>query len=195
MRMIHVKKLHVIALLILGILFSSCKNQLFDEIERLQSKPIDLSTCVNSVCFDRGNEIESQEIESQFKLVVYVDSFSCSQCFISHMIEVEDCFKDFEALGVKSFLIIEPSVEKMEEIKSLLRKYRYPFDIFLVENSCFSKANPHLPSSSTLRSFLLTPGNDVVVAGDPARNKKIKELMKNSLKEYKNGKVAQSIRF
>jgi uridine phosphorylase len=42
---------------------------------------------------------------------------------------------------------------------------------------------------------LLTPGNDVVVAGDPARNKKIKELMKNSLKEYKNGKVAQSIRF
>lgn len=178
-----IKILYVIAFLVVGTLFPSCKNQLFEQIERLQSVPVDLSACDNSVCFNRGYEFEAHIVDSLYKLIVYVDSFSCSQCFISHMIEVENCFKEFESLSVKSILIIEPSEVKMKEIKTLLRKNRYPFDIILVENSAFSKANSHLPSSSILRSFLLTPNNDVVVVGDPTRNIKIKELMQNTLKE------------
>lgn len=68
---------------------------------------------------------------------------------------------------------------------SYLEQQNNPFLSIVVRDGGFASANPHLPPSSILHSFLLNEKNEVVVVGNPARNNKVKELMLNTMKSQK----------
>ena len=164
-------------------LFSSCGNNKFaDEILKMQSCPIDTSVCEESSCYEAGVETGYNVRDSAYKLVIYIDSLSCSPCFISHMYEYEEIAKEFDSVGIKTVFIFEPQQEKEEDVRSSLRHQVYPFLGIVVRNGGFASANPHLPTSSLLHSFLLDERNEVIVVGNPVRNERIKELMLNGVK-------------
>lgn len=165
-------------------LFSSCEKKNFaDDILKMQSRPIDMSVCEESSCYEAGIEIGYNGRDSAYKLVIYIDSLSCSPCFISHMYEYEEIAKEFDSAGIRTVFIFEPQQDKEEDVRSSLRQQAYPFLGIVVRNGGFASANPHLPSSSLLHSFLLDERNGVIVVGNPIRNERIKELMLNSVKQ------------
>ena len=166
------------------VFISACgKNKFADDILKMQSRPIDMSVCEESSCYEAGIERGYNGRDSAYKLVIYIDSFSCSPCFISHMYEYEEIAKEFDSVGIRTVFIFEPQQDKEEDVRSSLRQQAYPFLGIVVRNGGFASANPHLPSSSLLHSFLLDERNEVIVVGNPVRNERIKELMLNSVKQ------------
>lgn len=165
------------------VFISACGNNKFaDDILEMQSRPIDMSVCEESSCYEAGVETGYNVRDSAYKLVIYIDSLSCSPCFISHMYEYEEIAKEFDSVGIRTVFIFEPQQDKEEDVRSSLRQQAYPFLGIVVRNGGFASANPHLPSSSLLHSFLLDERNGVIVVGNPVRNERIKELMLNSVK-------------
>lgn len=130
----------------------------------------------------KREEIKYNCKDSTYKLVIYIDSLSCSPCFVSHMSDYMGTLVDFDSLGVNTLFIFEPKQQQKEEVKFLLEQQAYPFLTIVVDNCAFSKDNPHLPASSVLHSFLLNKKNEVVIAGNPVRNTQIKDLMLSSVK-------------
>ena len=73
------------------VFISACGNNKFaDDILKMQSRPIDMSVCEESSCYEAGIEKGYNGRDSAYKLVIYIDSLSCSPCFISHMYEYEE---------------------------------------------------------------------------------------------------------
>lgn len=179
------KNLHYILFAAI-MLLSSCGNKkLAADILKLQSRPIDMTSCESAFCCENGEELNCDSGDSTSRLIVYVDSLSCSPCFISHMLEYMGAVVDLESVGVNTLFIFEPVREQEESIKSSLRQLAYPVRTVVVSNGAFSSDNPHLPSSSVFHSFLVNENNEVTIVGDPARNPKIKELMLDKLKNEK----------
>lgn len=68
------------------VLICSCgKKNFADDILKMQSRPIDLTTCEGAVCYENGERTTYSSADSAYQLIIYVDSTSCSPCFISHM--------------------------------------------------------------------------------------------------------------
>ena len=47
----------------------------------------------------------------------------------------------------------------------------------------FEKLNPHLPKNRALHTFLLDENNNVILVGNPLRNKKIEEMFYQIVEE------------
>ena len=103
------------------VFISACGNNKFaDDILKMQSRPIDMSVCEESSCYEAGIEKGYNGRDSAYKLVIYIDSLSCSPCFISHMYEYEEIAKEFDSVGIKTVFIFEPSQDKVEDVISYL---------------------------------------------------------------------------
>lgn len=174
----------VYRILIASLMFlTSCQNnKLADNIQKMQSRPIDLSSCEEACCYKNGEMTTYNSRDSAYRLVVYLDSLSCSPCFISHMHKYEETIEEFDSANIRTVVIFEPKQKQKEEVKFLLEQQAYPFLTVVVNNGAFSDDNQHLPASSVLHSFLLNKKNEVVIAGNPVRNTKIKELILSCVK-------------
>lgn len=175
------KKVHYVLLLIMMLLSSCGKKKFADEILKMQSRPIDMTPCEDAYCYEDGKEVYYDNQGSTYKLVIFIDSLSCSPCFVSHMLDYMGTVVDFDSVGVNTLFIFEPKGEQKEHLVSSLKELGHPIRTIIVPNGKFSSANPHLPSSPVLHSFLLNGNNEVMVVGNPAKNAQIKELMLNSL--------------
>lgn len=166
------------------ILICSCEKKDFaDEILQMQSRPINMTSCEKAFCYEAGNEVSYDNRDSTYKLVIYIDSLSCSPCFVSNMLSYMATVVDFDSVGVNTLFVFEPKQEQEEDLISALTQLAYPVRTIVVPSGNFSSDNPHLPSSSVLHSFLLNMNNEVTVVGNPARNANVKELMLNSVKK------------
>lgn len=175
------KIVHYIMFAVLMVL-SSCGNKKYaDEILQLQSRPIDMSCCKDAVLIENGEETKFCDNDSAYKLIIYIDSTSCSPCFISHMQDYMEVVNAFKSAGVSTLFIFEPTQKRMEEVTIALRQFAYPTKAIVVSNGNFSAHNSHIPSSALLHSFLLNSANAVTIVGNPLRNGKLKELMLNNI--------------
>ena len=162
------------------IFVSSCNGNLKirKEVEFMQSCPINMESCNNGICFSGGTDtLYHYTMKSPYTLVIYVDSLSCTQCFITNLIEYKECIEDFNRLGAESVIIFEPKNKQIKETASLLKSFAYPFMTIVIKDAQFSATNPHLSSNPALRCFLLNRNKDVVIVGNPVRNSKIRNLM------------------
>ena len=175
------KKIHYVSLVIMMLLSSCGKKRFADEILQMQSRPINMTPCEKAYCYEEGKEVNYNSKDSTYKLVIYIDSLSCSPCFVSHMLDYMGTVVDFDSVGVNTLFIFEPKGEQKERLVLSLKELAHPIRTIIVPNGKFSSANPHLPSSPMLHSFLLNGNNEVMVVGNPAENAKIKELMLHSL--------------
>lgn len=179
------KIVHYIMFAVLMVLSSCGNKKIADEILKMHSRPIDLTACEDAVCYENGKKSTYTCADSAYKLVIYIDSASCSPCIISHMYDYEETVEKFDSAGIRTLFVFEPSQDKVEDVMSYLEQQNNPFLSIVVRDGGFASANPHLPPSSMLHSFLLNEKNEVVVVGNPARNDKVKELMLNTVKSQK----------
>ena len=110
------------------------------------------------------------------KLVLYVDSASCSGCFLSHLAGYHDINASLAAHDGELLVILHPQKERLEEIKTRMRHERYPFWCIVDVSGEFRANNPRIPENPLLHTFSLDEQSNVILVGDPTRNEKIKEL-------------------
>ena len=110
------------------------------------------------------------------KLVLYVDSTSCSGCFLSNLVGYHDINDSLVAHGGELLVLLHPQRGRMEEIKTRMRHERYPFWCIVDVSGEFIAKNPELPENKLLHTFSLDEQSNVILVGDPTRNEKINEL-------------------
>lgn len=182
------KKVHYIILMALMLLSSCRKKNFADDILKMQSRPIDLTACEGAACYENGKKSTYTCADSAYRLIVYVDSSSCSPCFVSYMLDYEETVEKFDSSGIRTLFVFEPSQNKVEDVISSLEQQSFPLLSLVVRDGGFASANPQLPASSLLHSFLLNEKNEVVVVGNPVRNEKVRELMLNTMNNQKKSR-------
>ena len=174
----------ILTLLSSVILICSCRNKRYtDEIIRMQSHPLDMTPCENAFCCEEGKK--KCYDDAAYKLIIYVDSISCSQCLLSHMTDYMGTIVDFESVGIKTLFIFEPGEKQAGNVISSLLQMALPIQTIVVQDGSFTSNNPHLPSTPTLHSFLLNKNNEVIVVGNPIYNDRIKRLMLDYVEDNK----------
>lgn len=110
------------------------------------------------------------------KLVLFVDSTSCSGCFLSHLLSYYEINDSLVAHGGEMVVLLHPKKSVQQEIESKAVQERYPFWCIVDRAGEFIRKNPDIPDNQLLHTFLLDENDNLVLVGDPARNSRIKEL-------------------
>lgn len=111
------------------------------------------------------------------KLVVFVDSTSCSSCFISHLTEYFEINDTLQVSHAELVIILHPQQARIEEVSTRLQQEKFPFRCIVDSGGEFIRKNQNIPSNQLLHSFLLDVEDKIALIGNPTRNQRIKELL------------------
>lgn len=169
----------IVAYLVLYV-FNKPNNKLKEQIITMEGMKINLTfnnieSCINGI----DSLYESTKVK---KLIIYVDSTSCTDCFLSHLVSYNEINDTLSAYNGETIVLLQPQKRKLGEVKDFLNYETYPFWCILDLDGEFISLNPKLPNNKILHTFLLNEDNDIVLIGDPTRNSRIKDLFHKTLK-------------
>lgn len=159
------------------------RNRVAETLKMMQGRkvaiPIDSFVCYEGLCEVQYDKVKLPE----YKLVVYVDSNSCTSCTLSNM-HVWDGYVKLAAEHEGEFspvFIFAPAKDmiKNTKLKILAENFRHP--IFIDTACVFSRLNPNLPTEEEFHVFLLDGNDSVLVVGDPVKNKSVGEVLQRCL--------------
>lgn len=187
------KKVGYILLLAMGYCYltacNSHKHDVQKAVEKMQMSaiaiPYDMMTCWAG---DSIIEVSPWN-KAKLKLVHYVDSATCSTCYLQKIALKKNLFS-METLSNNEFyniFIINPDGKAKKKLKLKYLEKSIPQAIFVDSANFFLKANPNIPSESMYHTFLLDENNKIILVGNPMLNKQIEEMLL-SLVEEKLGK-------
>ena len=114
----------------------------------------------------------------KYKLVFYVDSLSCTQCFLNAgVVTWANLMNKFESRDFN--LVIVFHSQDIEVLQELFKTYNLDIPFFIDFYGDFEESN-NLPSERMLHTFLLKD-NTVVLAGDPSNNPKLLQLYEKEI--------------
>ena len=117
------------------------------------------------------------------KLVVFIDSMSCSGCFMNSLLRYYEVNDSLIRRNASMLVILHPPKTRIEELKKRLDIERYPFWCILDKEGEFIKNNPNFTDNKLLHTFALDKNDNVILVGDPSTNPKIKQLLFNTIKQ------------
>lgn len=114
---------------------------------------------------------------SKPKLIVFVDSTSCSSCFLGQLPKYEGINDTLNHHNGEMIVVLHPQKARIPEIESRLNYEKYPFWCILDKKGEFPLLNPDIPNNSLLHTFTINAHGNIILVGDPTRNTKIKDLL------------------
>lgn len=115
------------------------------------------------------------------KLVVFVDSLSCTGCFLNHMMLYYEINDSIISKGGHLVIVFNPRQERIDEIREKIKIDKYPFFCIIDKSGEFKRNNPSLPDNKLLHTFMLDKNDKVIIVGDPSQNSKMNELFLKQL--------------
>ena len=154
-----------------------------EELSVLQSQPIVLPQEKDVVIHNadtvfniRGNKL---------KYIIYNDSLACTSCMINNLISwnpLIEYSKNYKG-GLVFYFIFSPAQKDLRLINMFIKNSEFKYRIIVDERKTFARLNPHLPKNHLLHSFLLDENDNVILVGNPLRNKKIEEIFYKIVEE------------
>ena len=174
------KTLNLIILVLLPIFFS-CKNeqkqkekQIAKLVTEWQGKEIKFP---DNLIFTRylTDTTDFQIPQSEYKVLVYVDSTGCTSCKLQlHKWKELIEYADSETQGKVPFLFFfHPKDTK--EIRYLLKRNGFDRPVYIDLDDRLNKLNK-FPADMTFQTFLLDKNNKIVALGNPVHNTAVKDL-------------------
>ena len=164
----------------------------FQNIEAMQSEkttiPYELMDCWAN---DSVTEVSPWK-NAKYKLIHYIDSASCSSCYLQK-VKINDFLFHMEELSNNEFynvIILTPGSNAKKDLEHLFSEKLIPQTIFIDSANTFLQRNPHIPSETMYHTFLLDENDKAILVGNPITNKKIKELLMSRF-EKKFGKIPE----
>ena len=168
--------------------FFSCnspKKELQDAIEQMQSRKIAIPyEQMNCWANDSILKVSPWE-KAKLKLVHYIDSATCSSCYLQK-VKMNDYLFRMEELSNNEFynvIIINPGNKMNEELEKLFSEKLIPQTIFIDSTNNFAQVNPNIPHETKYHTFLVDDNNKVILVGNPIVNKKIKDIFMSIVEE------------
>ncbi len=186
---LSIKNYHINYLFLFLIVVSSfsCKEfKLKQDIKKLKSREIKVSTD-KMICQINGKDTTFNNFyNNKMKMVVYYDSLVCSPCSAKKIRLWNNEIDSMKVLNpdFKYYFIFAPKKEDENTLFSTFMEYKFNYPVFIDVNNVFRKENPHLPDNLSLHTFLLDKNNKVVLVGNPIHNTKIKEMYNDVVKKY-----------
>jgi len=177
-----------VVLIILGFLLTACGPfALKHKMEAVMSSKIVLPD--NMLKVYQGNTYPAGDsLDSDLKLIIYVDSLRCSSCFISN-IEIFDELFDMQKKhnGVYTPIIMFGSnrIDGLT-VPHMLEEMRLAFPVYLDPKNEFLEANPSLAKDQRLHSVLVDGRGKPVMIGNPIDSPKLKGLFEEYLQTISN---------
>lgn len=174
------KTLNLIILVLLPIFFS-CKSeqkekekQIMELVNEWQEKEIKFP---DNLIFTRylTDTTDFQIPQSEYKVLVYVDSTGCTSCKLQlHKWKELIEYADSETQGKVPFLFFfHPKDTK--EIRYLLKRNGFDRPVYIDLDDRLNKLNK-FPADMTFQTFLLDKNNKIVALGNPVHNTAVKDL-------------------
>lgn len=150
-----------------------------NEIVEMQGKQIKLDFSDADVYLN-GTGAMYSHVDAN-KLVVFIDSLSCSSCFLNNMAVYYSINDSIVKRNGHLVIVINPLKKSVDEVREKIVMGKYPFYCIIDKNGDFLLKNPHIPDNNILHSFLLDKSDKIILVGDPTYNPKIKELFLRQL--------------
>ena len=150
------------------------KRALEKQIIAMQGMPVNLNF-ENAISFIDGRDSSYVSLPEK-KFIVFVDSTSCSSCFIGKLVEYSEVNDNLKSKSAQFIIILHPKRMYHDEIVDRLQHVRYPFWCIVDSEGEFVQNNNGIPDNNILHSFTLDEENKIILVGDPTRNQKIREL-------------------
>lgn len=155
-------------------------DTLKQQILEMQGKTINLNL-KNTDVYYNGKDTLYNHTDAK-RLVVYIDSLSCSTCFLNNMMTYYDINDSLVNKGGHLIVILNPKHAKIEEIEEKVVMDKYPFYCIIDGSNEFLSTN-NIPDNNLLHTFMLDKNDKIILVGDPTRNSKLKELFFKQLIE------------
>lgn len=119
----------------------------------------------------------------RYVYVSYLDLSECSPCYFSKLAEWDDIQEMFMLARIpfETVIIIETNDKNTLALRRAYESNGCQREVFLDKVNAFKGQNKILPTDNRLHTFLLNSQNQVVLIGDPVRNRRIKTLLKEYL--------------
>jgi hypothetical protein len=160
----------------------SQKSTLADTVTEWVGKEIKFSACFQ--CNLQGKDTIStlcaDLLDSEYKILLYVDSTGCTSCKL-RLFEWRELMQESSKMfqeKVKFLFFFYPQNEL--ELNYFLLRDRMDYPVFIDNFDALNGLN-HFPSQPEYQCFLLDKDNKVLMLGNPVLNRKIWELYKQTI--------------
>lgn len=114
---------------------------------------------------------------SKPKLIVFVDSTSCSSCFLGQLPNYEGINDTLSHHDGEMIVVLHPQKARIQEIESRLDYETFPFWCILDTTGEFQMLNPGIPNNPLLHTFTINAYGNIILVGDPTKNMRIRDLL------------------
>ena len=130
-----------------------------------------------------GKEVELADLNSLHgnRLIMYVDSMSCSSCRIGHftdalpLYELSDSLKNFSVMAIFS-----PEQSKLVDVEMQLKLLDFPYPIYIDTKREFAMMND-IPADKRFHDFMISKDGRVKYVGNPLNGEQLMLVFKNTL--------------
>jgi hypothetical protein len=161
----------------------ACDNKkLYRELELFTSKEIIVPNFMRQMIAGKDSILLNAS-DKTVKLIVWVDSVSCSTCRVDKMLEYTETIRFYEETGgdFVPIFVFSPPRAKIRNVLLRLNMSQFEYPVFIDEHQAFQAENPHIPVDSRFHTFLLNKNGKVVLVGDPVNNLPLWELYKTTI--------------
>src|SRR5690554_324480 len=171
------KHISILIITLLSVL-SACQDKNKQEITQIikewQGKEIVFPE--NPIFTQFGNDTITYQIpESEYKIVLYVDSVGCTSCILQ-LHKWKELIEEVDSLSggtVPVLFFFHP--KDTREIAYLLKRDDITIPVCIDEKDHFNSIN-NFPTNQSFQCFLLDKDSKVVFIGNPVHNTRIKEM-------------------
>lgn len=165
-------------ILLLFLSITSCKESSKERITRLVNEWKDKKIHFpENIIFTRfvTDTVDYRIPESDYKILIYVDSIGCISCKLQLPKWKELISKMDSATGGQvPFLFFFQSKDE-KELQYILKRDKFDHPICVDRDNQLNNLN-HFPKDMTFQTFLLDKNNKVTVIGNPIHNSAVKDL-------------------
>lgn len=172
---------------------NSQKQELQEKVEKLRSKAINIPYDRMGCWTNDSIRVISPWNKAKLKLVHYIDSATCSTCYLQKA-AINEFICNLEESSNNEFynvFIISPDNKDRKRLKTDFNEKLTPQTIFVDTANVFTEVNPNIPSELMYHTFLLDENNKVILVGNPIANEKIGNMLQDVV-EKKLGKKFNS---
>ena len=170
------------ALIFVCLSFSSCseRQKIKKTMTEFMKTEIRLPTSMTMV---HGEELGRSDLTSliENKLIIYIDSLSCSSCRIGHLNEMLPLYRLSDSLKTFSVMaIFSPVKRNIPEVELQVQLLNFPYPIYIDNDGEFA-SNNNIPADKRFHDFLINKNGKVLFIGNPLASDLLMTVFMNTL--------------
>jgi hypothetical protein len=162
-------------LILFTIILISCKSSksdLLKDLTNIVGKEVNIPEGLVPINFPDSIKSSSFKSSYKYKIVVYIDSMTCSECKLKKIFPWNDYFYSFYSKRVPVYIIINTS--NVQGFKKVINMLDLKFPFFIDPDGNYKIMNTI--SKNEIFRTVLVKENKVILAGDPIFNNKLMKL-------------------